>query len=166
MNTEFERVLKKTSTITSAVTDPVIPKGKYRAAVGFKFEAGTKLDDAEYLVCKTMVDLQEWIQEGSDMKFDSLLGTAFFQLDPVSGVITAIILWKDHRCFDPDVGGYPYMVAEKLSDLVWMSPYEIELLAAQRFVIWTNKQITKNMIRNFEKFLSDGEYAGKHYLLS
>lgn len=167
MNTTYERaLLKKTSTITNAPTDTSIPPGKYRAAIGFKFEADMESDLVEYLVCKTMVDLQEWLQEGSDMEFGSFLGSALFQTDPESGIITAIILWKDHRCLDLDIGGSRYMVAEKLSELVWMSPYEEDLLSAQKFVVRAKKQITKNMIKNFGKFLSGGEYAGKTNLLS
>lgn len=164
MTTKFERLLKKTSAITSAVTDPVIPKGKYRAAAGFKFEAETEPDFAEYLVCKTMVDLQEWLQEGCDIKFGSLLGSAFFQADLESGTTTAIILWRDHRCFDLD--GSKYDVAIALSELVWISPYERDLMSAQRFVVTAKNQITRNTIRNFEKFLTGGEYAGRSNLLS
>jgi hypothetical protein len=164
MNTKFERVLKKTSTITSAVTDPVIPKGKYRAAIGYKFEAETEPDFAEYLVCKTMVDLQVWLQAGCDGKFGNLLSSAIFQTDPDTEITTAIILWGDHRCFDPDVSKYEVAVA--LSELVWISPYEKDLLSAQRFVVTAKNQITGNTIKNFEKFLISGEYAGKTYLLS
>jgi hypothetical protein len=157
---------KKMSIVTFGVNDPVIPKGKYRAAIGFKFEADIEQGFIEYLVCRTLVDLQEWLQEGSDMEFGSFASSVFFQTDPESGITSAIILWKDHRCFDLDIGGSRYMVSEKLSELAWISPYEKELLSAQRFVVRAKRQITRNMIKNFEKFLSGGEYAGKTNLLS
>ena len=157
---------KKTSIVTFGVNDPVIPRGKYRAAVGFKFEADIEQDFIEYLVCRTIVELQEWLQESSDEELGSFASSAFFQTDPESGTTSAIVLWRDHRCFDLDVGGSRYMISEKLSDLVWISPHEKELLAAQRFVTRAKKQITRNMLKNFEKFLSGGEYAGKTYLLS
>jgi hypothetical protein len=167
MNATYERaLLKKTSIITNAPTDTSIPPGKYRAAVGFKFDADMEPDFAEYLVCQTMVDIQQWLQEGSDTEFGSFRGSALFQTNPESGIVTAIVLWKDHLCLDLDVGGSRYMVAETLSELICISPYEKELLSAQRFVVWAKKQITRNMIKNFERFLSDGEYTGKTNLLS
>jgi hypothetical protein len=167
MSTASEIVLpKKTSVITFGVNDPVIPKGTYRAAIGFKFEADIEQGFIEYLVCQTLVALQEWLLEGSDMEFGSFAGSVFFRTDSKSGITSAIVLWKDHRCFDLDIGGSRYMISETLSELVWNSPYEKELLSAQRFVVRAKKQLTRNMIKNFEKFLSGGEYVGRTNLLS
>lgn len=156
---------KKTSIVTFGVADPVIPKGKYRAAIGFKFDAETDLNFVEYIVCQMMLDVQDSIQ-GSHEGSANLAGSSIFRADPKSGLITAIILWKDHWCFDLDIGGSRYMVADALSEMVWISDHEKEFLSAYRFVVWSKKQITRNMIKNFEKFMIDGEYAGKTYLLS
>jgi hypothetical protein len=157
--------LTKTSMISNVMAPPIFPPEKYRAAIGFSFDYGLSIDTVEYLVCQTMIDVQEGIEEDECPNAEPLLGSAFFQTDPNTGNTRAIILWKDNRQLDWDAAG-SWLVAQELSELVEISPYREELLAAQKFVMGSKTRITTYMMKRLQKFMMDGKYPWRNGLLS